>query len=95
VIGILRDDLGGLFMYRSPKDKYTLKAFSTGLRSIIYLLLLLAGLQLAGPLWPNRPPWTVLTRDSWALDKNLIAHFERDAGIMLRFYTGGDCGSIL
>lgn len=38
---------------------------------------------------------TVLTHDSWALDKNLIAQFERQSGIRLRFLKGGDAGAML
>ena len=38
---------------------------------------------------------TVLTHSSWALDKNLIAQFERESGISLRFLKGGDAGEML
>ncbi|MER3555231.1 MAG: thiamine ABC transporter substrate-binding protein [Meiothermus sp.] len=38
---------------------------------------------------------TVLTHDSWALDKSLIAQFEAQTGIKLRFLKGGDAGAML
>lgn len=38
---------------------------------------------------------TVLTHSSWALDKSLIAQFERQSGIRLRFLKGGDAGEML
>lgn len=38
---------------------------------------------------------TVLTHDSFSLDKNLIAQFERQSGIRLRFLKGGDAGEML
>lgn len=95
MIRIPPDDLGGFIMYRVPKDGYIPEAFSTGLRSIVYLLLLLAGLQLAAPALAQQTSLTVLTHDSWALDKSLIAQFKRDSGIRLRFLKGGDSGAML
>lgn len=38
---------------------------------------------------------TVLTHDSFALDKALIAKFEAESGIKLRFLKGGDAGEML
>ncbi|MBO1438528.1 thiamine ABC transporter substrate-binding protein [Meiothermus sp. CFH 77666] len=38
---------------------------------------------------------TILTHDSFNLDKNLLAQFERQSGIRLRFLKGGDAGEML
>lgn len=38
---------------------------------------------------------TVLTHDSFNLDKALLAQFERESGIRLRFLKGGDAGEML
>ncbi|MBF6593938.1 MAG: thiamine ABC transporter substrate-binding protein [Thermaceae bacterium] len=38
---------------------------------------------------------TILTHDSWALDKKLIAQFEQQNGIKLEFLKGGDAGAML
>jgi thiamine transport system substrate-binding protein len=38
---------------------------------------------------------TVLTHDSFALDKKLIAQFEQQSGIRLKFLKGGDAGEML
>jgi len=53
---------------------------------------------LAVGLWPvqaQQTTLTVLTHDSWSLDKNLIARFEQESGLKLRFLKGGDAGEML
>ncbi|MCS7069008.1 MAG: thiamine ABC transporter substrate-binding protein [Meiothermus sp.] len=58
-------------------------------RWLFGLLFLLASLALA------QPTLTVLTHDSFNLDKQLLALFERQSGIRLRFLKGGDAGEML
>ncbi len=53
-------------------------------------LLLVLGTGLAQPT-----TLTILTHNSWNLDKNLIAQFERQSGLRLRFLKGGDAGEML
>lgn len=50
---------------------------------------------LASLAWAQPTTLTVLTHDSFNLDKNLIAQFERQSGIRLRFLKGGDAGEML
>lgn len=38
---------------------------------------------------------TVLTHDSWALDKKLIAQFEQQNALKLKFLKGGDAGAMV
>ncbi len=38
---------------------------------------------------------TVLTHSSFSLDKNLVAQFERETGLKLRFLKAGDAGETL
>lgn len=58
----------------------------------LWISALLLGLQITAAQATNL---TVLTHNSWALDKNLIAQFERQSGIRLRFLKGGDAGEML
>ncbi|RDI96072.1 thiamine ABC transporter substrate-binding protein [Meiothermus sp. QL-1] len=55
------------------------------------------GLALAAlaPALAQPPTLTILTHDSFSLDKNLVARFEREAGLRLRFLKGGDAGEML
>jgi len=47
------------------------------------------------PALAQQTTLTVLTHNSFSLDKNLIASFERESGIKLRFLKGGDAGEML
>ncbi len=57
----------------------------------LWIALLVLGLQLA----LAQTTLTVLTHNSWSLDKNLMAQFEQASGIRLRFLKGGDAGEML
>lgn len=43
----------------------------------------------------QRTTLTVLTHDSWAMDKTLLTQFEQQSGIKLKFLKGGDAGAML
>lgn len=45
--------------------------------------------------WAQATTLTVLTHDSWAMDKGLVTQFEAQTGIKLRFLKGGDAGAML
>ncbi len=57
----------------------------------LWIALLALGLQLA----LAQTTLTVLTHNSWSLDKNLMAQFEQASGLRLRFLKGGDAGEML
>lgn len=62
------------------------------------LLALAAGVGLAGaPLWAQAAPPTlrVLTHSSFDLPKELLAGFEKSAGVKLSIVKGGDAGEML
>jgi thiamine transport system substrate-binding protein len=62
------------------------------------LLALAAGVGLAGaPLWAQAAPPTlrVLTHSSFDLPKELLAVFEKSAGVTLSIVKGGDAGEML
>lgn len=79
------DDMEGFFMYKTPKI-----AWSAWL--VVWLVLLGVGWW---PAWAQSTTLTVLTHNSWSLDKNLIARFEQESGIKIRFLKGGDAGEML
>ncbi|GIW33140.1 thiamine ABC transporter substrate binding subunit [Meiothermus sp.] len=58
----------------------------------LWISVLLLGLQITAA---QAPTLTVLTHDSFNLDKALLAQFERQSGIRLRFLKGGDAGEML
>lgn len=59
--------------------------------------LLLLGLLLAGSAQTQRAPstLTVITHDSFSVDKGLVAQFEKANGTRVRFVKGGDAGELL
>jgi thiamine transport system substrate-binding protein len=63
------------------------------LRLAFCVLLAAIGLQLSA-ISLAQTTLTVLTHDSWALDKKLIAQFEQQ-GIKLKFLKGGDAGEMV
>lgn len=72
-------------MYKTPKT-----AWSAWL--VVWLVLLGMGWW---PAWAQSTTLTVLTHNSWSLDKNLIVRFEQESGIKIRFLKGGDAGEML
>ncbi len=61
----------------------------------IWVLLLAISYWLSAISFAQNTTLTVLTHDSWALDKGLIAQFEAQSGIKLKFLKGGDAGVML
>lgn len=58
----------------------------------LWISALVLGLQITAA---QATTLTVLTHDSFSLDKALVAQFERQSGIRLRFLKGGDAGEML
>lgn len=58
-------------------------------------LLLAISYQLSAISLAQQTTLTVLTHDSWALDKKLIAQFEQQSGLKLKFLKGGDAGEMV
>lgn len=65
------------------------------LRLAFSVLLLTIGYPLPAISLAQQTTLTVLTHDSWALDKQLVTRFEQSSGIKLRFLKGGDAGAML
>jgi len=85
-------------MLRTPNAKRQTpnakrQEFLSGLRLAVCVLLVAIGYPLSA-ISLAQTTLTVLTHDSWALDKKLIAQFEQQ-GIKLKFLKGGDAGEML
>jgi thiamine transport system substrate-binding protein len=78
------DDTEGFFMHKTRNIGW--------LAWLGILFVLAAGIL---PVLAQQTTLTVLTHNSFSLDKNLIARFERESGIKLRFLKGGDAGEML
>lgn len=63
-------------------------------RSLLIALVLAVGSPLLA-ISLAQTTLTVLTHDSWALDKKLIAQFEQQNAIKLKFLKGGDAGAMV
>jgi len=90
--------MGGFFMLRTPNAKRQTpnakrQEFLSVLRLAVCVLLVAIGYPLSA-ISLAQTTLTVLTHDSWALDKKLIAQFEQQ-GIKLKFLKGGDAGEML
>jgi len=85
-------------MLRTPNAKRQTpnakrQEFLSVLRLAVCVLLVAIGYPLSA-ISLAQTTLTVLTHDSWALDKKLIAQFEQQ-GIKLKFLKGGDAGEML
>ena len=62
---------------------------------IITLLLILIGLITHGQAAEKKPILTLMTHDSFAVGKDVLAQFEQQQGVTLKIIKGGDAGATL
>jgi thiamine transport system substrate-binding protein len=62
---------------------------------IITLLLILIGLITHGQTAEKKPILTLMTHDSFAVGKDVLAQFEQQQGVTLKIIKGGDAGATL
>ena len=61
----------------------------------IAIMLTLIGLTLHGQAAEKKPVLTLMTHDSFAVGKEVLAQFERQQGVTLKIIKSGDAGAVL